>query len=273
MSEIQESWYVFDMNPEHVDPRLIFWLNLHGIKMSLNFLGRSPGVIANKIDDLPEYCRHYNYPLGVSSPLKIMALDTQPLGDLRQLVDEYDSIHGTPSRLISSVQISGIDLRSLGIDPDLREGTFSFSTPLLPQKTNLQSNTTYVLASIRPLAVYKGRQNRGVLQIKDFWFSGTANGSYALLYNGNLTGASWQNIDPNNSFAQYDVSATSFTGGQFVASGGISSNRGSDKNIVPSTRNPLQPLSDGSTTVNMSLIFRCVDPGYLNFGFNWEEVI
>jgi hypothetical protein len=100
MNEKSESWYVFDINPEHVDPRLPQWLEQHDIVMKVNAEGKIPGVIANTFDDLPEYCHPIPAEVKPVSPLKIMLSPIQLIPNLRELVDHHDSIHGKPYRFI-----------------------------------------------------------------------------------------------------------------------------------------------------------------------------
>lgn len=99
MNEKPETWYVFDMNPEHVDPRLPQWLEQHGIVMKVNAEGKNPGVIANTFDDLPEYCHPIRTEVEPVSPLKIALSPIQRIPSLRELVDHHNSIHGKPYRL------------------------------------------------------------------------------------------------------------------------------------------------------------------------------
>lgn len=100
MSEKPESWYVFDINPEHVDPRLPQWLLNHGIVMRVNAMGRTPGVVANTLDELPGYFRPSpDKPVPVL-PVKIQVSSGEFFPNLRELIDHHDSIHGKPYRFI-----------------------------------------------------------------------------------------------------------------------------------------------------------------------------
>jgi len=49
-----------------------------------------------------------------------------------------------------------------------------------------------------------------------------ANVFYKLVFNANLTGASWTDMPDANSFTQYDETATAYTGGRDIDSGFVS---------------------------------------------------
>lgn len=95
-----ETWRVFDMSPEHVDPRLVYWLWTCGIVMTLNGLGRNPGVIAQAMSEIPDRIRENLYPPEQLDPPTISLTDTQAIGDLKALMAEYDAKHGKPSRVV-----------------------------------------------------------------------------------------------------------------------------------------------------------------------------
>lgn len=98
MTKKPETWYVFDMNPEHVDPRLPQWLEQHGVVMKVNAEGKNPGVIANTFDNLPEYCHPIPSEIKPVLPLKITVSSIEVIPNLRELVDHHDLIHGKPYR-------------------------------------------------------------------------------------------------------------------------------------------------------------------------------
>jgi hypothetical protein len=100
MTEKPETWYVFDMNPEHVDPRLPQWLEQYGIVIKVNAEGKIPGVIANTLDELPEYCHPIPAEVKPVLPIKITLSPIQAVPNLRDLVDSHDSIHGKPYRFL-----------------------------------------------------------------------------------------------------------------------------------------------------------------------------
>ncbi|RUR74918.1 hypothetical protein PCC6912_50960 [Chlorogloeopsis fritschii PCC 6912] len=92
-----ETWYAFDMNPEHVDPRLIYWLHLNGIVLKLNNNCYSPGVIASTYNELPEFFIKQEedsklYPVTFSLGVK----DRVP--NIKKLIEEHDTIHEKPHR-------------------------------------------------------------------------------------------------------------------------------------------------------------------------------
>jgi len=169
----------------------------------------------------------------------------------------------------SWVEQSGIHLGIDGTDPSQRDG-FYRSTPLFNDK-NVTNGNTYVLASLRPNITFKSRNNRGWLKLNQFWIAGTSNGTYGIVYNPTLTGANWQNVDTNNSFCSYDISATAYTGGILLWTGGLTSNRGGDSTTIPDFKDPLSPYSDFSNTNHISLVYKCTANGTVNCGFNWSE--
>lgn len=171
----------------------------------------------------------------------------------------------------SFVQVSGIDLRSAGVDVSQRS-SFARSTPFPVTTKTIGNNTTAVLVSLRPKISWKGRDNRGLIRLTKLWISCTQNGTYALIYNPVLTGANWIDVNTNYSFCDYDTSATSFTGGIVIYSGGVSAASG-DSIVIPDTTDPISPYSDFSNTNIISLVFRSTNAGNLQFGLNWNEFI
>jgi hypothetical protein len=97
-----------------------------------------------------------------------------------------------------------------------------------PQETSFAAyNTTSILVgqterpilSVRPKATYNGITNR--MLVLPFLAAVSTEGSragYRIVMNSTLTGASWVSAD-SNSGAEYDISATSGTGGQTLYRG------------------------------------------------------
>ena len=105
--------------------------------------------------------------------------------------------------------------------------------------------------------------------------SGTGSGIWALVFNPVLTGAVFADVDINNSFCDFDVAATAYTGGAVIYSGAFTASGGGGniEFFIPSTTDPIAPFSDFSATNIVSLVLRTTSASVLQFGFNWEEFI
>lgn len=100
------------------------------------------------------------------------------------------------------------------------------STPYAGIETKAVSNTEIPILSIRNKTTYQGRDNHVSLSPKFFTFAAIGNKvvEIRLYFNPILTGAIWGDIAPNNSPAEADISATTFTGGKPVYAGAVAPN-------------------------------------------------
>jgi hypothetical protein len=94
--DLKENWYCFDMYPEDIDPRFVYWLLKNGIEIRLNQLGKR-GVIVNLRSRLPEICctQFLNDEL---EPVHIFPELGKPL-DVDRALDKHDEIFGKPERM------------------------------------------------------------------------------------------------------------------------------------------------------------------------------
>ena len=100
-TNIQEKWYLFDMEPEYVDPRFQYWLAGHGVVTRVNANGMR-GLIASTRKELPAYFKDYLFeqPKSELEPLSIVLGETERIPNISELLNFYDKEKGKPSRSI-----------------------------------------------------------------------------------------------------------------------------------------------------------------------------
>ncbi|ABA24684.1 hypothetical protein Ava_D0019 [Trichormus variabilis ATCC 29413] len=93
--DLKEKWYCFDMYPEDIDPRFVYWLLKNGIEIRLNGLGKR-GVIANLRSHLPERCCTQFF-ADEMEPAHIFPGLGEIL-DVTSALDKHDETLGKPER-------------------------------------------------------------------------------------------------------------------------------------------------------------------------------
>lgn len=137
---------------------------------------------------------------------------------------------------------------------DLNKG-FSFGR-VAP--SDVAVTTRRPVMSIRPTASFLTKINRmGVVPVGFEATASTNSSTYELVYGGTLTGASWSPHDATNSGVEYDVSATSISGG-VVVGGGIIPTSGPKSSVLNEEGFPsltwLTNSIDGTTTTPITLV-------------------
>jgi hypothetical protein len=148
-----------------------------------------------------------------------------------------------------------------------------FSTFNLTEISISQTSWTPIL-SIRAKSTFNSLTNRGA--IFPSFIDGLASTTcvIAIVRDATLTGASWTSVDAD-SITEYDLDATSYTGGKvvsyrFVPSGGNAQTTAGD---LPLFRNPLTLDADGSQTQILSLIVRSLSgTGQFRGAITWSEL-
>lgn len=107
----------------------------------------------------------------------------------------------------------GNDLRTLGGLPRSIDNNV---TPITVD------NTITPIISIRPKSLFNTQDNLMLSIPKSFELQTNEPIKFALIHNGTLTGASFTDVDTNESSIEYDVSATAITGGHTILSGYLS---------------------------------------------------
>ena len=85
------------------------------------------------------------------------------------------------------------------------------------------SSTLIPVISIRVRSLFNSLDNRGIYIPLGYEFQTDNPIRYAVILGADLTGASWVNVDTNNSGIEYDLSATALTGGVTINSGYLAS--------------------------------------------------
>lgn len=122
-------------------------------------------------------------------------------------------------------------------------------------RTMTSANTFYPILSIR----LKSTTLQGIVLPTYFQAATTDNASifYKLVVNATLTGASWSNMPDANSFAQYDLSATSYTGGTDIDAGFVISGASAGIAINQRTANQIGRSSMGTVSDTLTLAIAC----------------
>ena len=84
--------------------------------------------------------------------------------------------------------------------------------------TKTVSNTIIPLLSIRPKSTFKGFDNLTTILPKSISISTNNSIKLVVLHQGTLTGASWVDVDANQSTVEYDISATAIANGHSMFS-------------------------------------------------------
>lgn len=143
------------------------------------------------------------------------------------------------------------------------------------------SSTARPILSIRPKATFNSIVNRALILPEEVAvFSEDQSAFYYFVYGGTLTGASWTSV-ADDSVVEYDVSATSLTGGiitegDYVTAG--NSTRGSSHGdvtiLLPLALNiagshPTSPFTDSLTVMAVSMVAQSTD---MSATMMWREV-
>jgi hypothetical protein len=118
-------------------------------------------------------------------------------------------------------------------------------------RTMTSSNTFYPILSIR----LKDAALKGIV-LPTFFQAATVDNTsvfYKLVRNATLTGASWVNMPDPNAFTQYDVSATSYTGGVDVDSGFVIGGGGTGIRLDPNTQYQIGRSGLGTVSDTLTL--------------------
>jgi hypothetical protein len=128
------------------------------------------------------------------------------------------------------------------------------------------------LISIRPKATFNGVINRGVVLPQHFeCLSKDQPIILRVIYNGTLTGSSFTSAD-SNSIAEYDISATSITGGEKISTGYVSSSgstRGATVHSID-TQFPLTLDADGNNPKTLTLVAAVLNATQSEVWASWE---
>ena len=81
------------------------------------------------------------------------------------------------------------------------------------------STTLVPILSIRARDTFKTFNNLAIVEPSSFEFQTSESVKLAVIVDGTLTGASWSDVDTNNSVVEFDTSATVLTGGKTVLAG------------------------------------------------------
>jgi hypothetical protein len=127
-------------------------------------------------------------------------------------------------------------------------------TPLAG-RTMALANTFYPIVSIR----LKSTALQGIALPMAFQAATTDNANifYKLILNTTLTGASWVDMADPNSFTQYDVSATTLSGGTDLDAGFVVSGVSSTIQINSKTANQIGRSSMGTVSDTLTLAVAC----------------
>jgi hypothetical protein len=186
-------------------------------------------------------------------------------------------IRNTATTPSSSTMLQGtlgivVDGSGQPIDPSLQ---FSVSN----KQTGINVGTTLrPILSIRPKLLFNGNVNRVPVQVTNVTVSTeTQILYYQVLKNVTLTGASFVS-DGVNTAVEYDVSATSFSGGEKLAEGYVlASSQGNSRNLAVSSTilNKLNFLSldiEGNAAEHVTVVARTITSTSLTFAnIEWEE--
>jgi hypothetical protein len=130
----------------------------------------------------------------------------------------------------------------------------NITTPITG-RTMTNANTFYPILSIR----LKSTALKGIV-LPTFFQSATVDNTsvfYKLVKNATLTGANFVDMPDGNAFTQYDLSATSFTGGRDLDSGFVISGSGTGIRLDENTVYQLGRSSMGTVSDTLTLCIAC----------------
>lgn len=136
------------------------------------------------------------------------------------------------------------------------------------------STSPVVLLSIRPKATFNSIVNKSLSIAKSFFLQTDNPIKIMLIHNATLTGASWVNVDANESAIEYDKSASSYTGGHILFSDYISASKNtttSAKGLLGKTPLWYRRNSDTGILTLVAVRSSGTDASVLA-GLNWEEI-
>lgn len=143
-----------------------------------------------------------------------------------QLPLNYEIINSDNSNASSITFICASILIQGGSEPEGTTFAAFTTSPIV-----VSSNSEIPIITIRPKAIYNGIVNRGVLF--PFLASISTSGfriSYRIIMNASLTGSNFTSVN-STSLAEYDISATSFSGGETLLYGFLGGSNDANNNI------------------------------------------
>jgi len=124
--------------------------------------------------------------------------------------------------------------------------------------TTIGVTTRRPIVTIAPRTTFGGVSNRSLIDIINLELSAAGNSAYwELVYNGTLTGASFNNVDTDNSAMSVDVAATAISGGVVLDSGFVASGGGASRGLAQNTLSARLPFGldqAGSVADRLSLV-------------------
>lgn len=130
--------------------------------------------------------------------------------------------------------------------------------------------------SIRPKFTFKGRANNVFYIPQSLHAYSTVPAHWMVLYDANLTGASWQTVNAESSM-EFDVSATSYSGGHEVATGYVAASAlgflgtGVDESVLG--RFPMYVNYSGTDSTSITLVMNTITGGGNGGGgIDWREI-
>lgn len=151
----------------------------------------------------------------------------------------------------------------------------SVGIPLLTPKDIPTAGTYVPIISIR----LKSNRLDAIVIPNNLTFVGTTNNTqyrYKVVVNPTLSGASW--VDPNSaSSVEYDISATSYTGGDDIKAGYLVIGAGAGANVIDFEDGLFKFQLERNSFTNTAIVFSLVATGASNgndalAAIDWEEI-
>jgi hypothetical protein len=192
----------------------------------------------------------------------------------------FDSANGVFLKLTSTTQGAGQHIICCSVQSEGGAEARGFPWAISNGTTLRSINSRTPIISIRPKATFNGVINRAHTELIDFATFLTSGDAHVevCIGLGNLTGASWQSVN-TNSVIEYDVSATTETGGSCIRTSYGVSGQGNQRGAIgqgtADIRNPFVLSQIDNLAARQFNISIVVTPfsGSINAGgaFNWNE--
>ncbi len=176
----------------------------------------------------------------------------------------------------STVKTHGLHYSVDGSDPVNRPG---FSRSTFRQEFSVTSNANpYVILALRPKTVFKTVNNSSLSVLESITIAGSAGGIVVLGYDPTITGATWSDVNTNESYMEQDATQTTADAAAVDAINWYSiavdagANGATEISDFPVFKEPWQPDSDFSATHILAILFYCDSNGTIAATMNWTEV-
>ena len=258
----QANWNIDPLNGSGPSGFNIDWTRRQTLFIDIQYTGTGRGRIGFIVGGVITFCHEFS-----SGNVPLLSQIRTPTLPLRMEVENTGVASG-----IATLKITGMSLTAEG-DPTIPRGALNGCSNGI---TEIGVTTRRPILSFRAKATVNGLPNRGWIIPYDYSLIARTNNAYLeIVVPTSLTGAVWTSAGPD-SIAEFDVSATAFTGGgpvirNFVTAGSGSTSGVALSDIIDRYPQTVDALTNGQLAVSM-VVTAFSGTTNVSGTFNWREI-